>query len=530
VEADFATSTLDSYSAQTGKTITINVNDLTQLEVDSIYEAQGTTASTRFAAPEELKIDPAQLGVASAFLRNDLSYATNFFKLPPTINFISHPITSKSPYFNLLSNTTLSTSATTPVNCNIDIKLSLNLAYTSRWTFNTTNQSISSLTSITDPISTYTSQKQDFTLIPATTDAFLAYKNVNNLIWSVATTINNKGTNLSYTKLLPLFYNGTPGYRNNGNDAIYETSRLAQFKRGKTIIGYGLGQILSYTPNSPGLNQTTIGLNYYLMEKGETLPRWECNTFVIDGSRGPFFFGNQQQFGSTLSDSYRALYPSTGLGTEGPYAYWQVKAPAAVTIDLSNTSISDTYGFFAFATPLTLMRTVTELLQGTPKGKKLGPYTFNEYGVSAVSPFSLPPDLTFPFPDDYTAFVNGNFQPLNLRSWTNTPVFLAKPTNHGFSQLGHTLLYDWFLLKPPPFVITRTSISGIVCDPPGTDFKFVKGPSLVPTASSANFTLPLKFNGHTATAAETHIYVGGDGFRSELTFDFGLGCSGSAVW
>lgn len=239
---------------------------------------------------------------------------------------------------------------------------------------------------------------------------------------------------------------------------------------------------------------------------------------------------DQQRFGSTLTDSYQAFYQSSSPSTEGPYAYWQIKASAAVTIDLSNTNISDAYGLFAPATPPTLMRTVTELLQGTPTGKKLGPYTFNEYGVSALSPFSLPPTLTFTFPDDYTAFVNGNFQALNLRAWTNTPIFLAKPTNHDLSGLGHPLLYDWSLLRPPPFVITQTSISGIVCDTPGTDFKLVKGPSLAPTASSAKFTLPLKFNGHTTTAAETHISVGGDGFRSELTYDFGLGCSGGSIW
>jgi hypothetical protein len=291
---------LDSAPITETGTGVANVDPITDLIINQIYQAQGTNPAAQFASLTPLQITPAQLASATALVNVTFQQPFVDFKLKPGFDFFTTKYNFTSSYDKFLTKTTFGGFGTDTNTAQLTFGgVSYNANIWAQPPFNGSLSWWGTQTPKGDANSSY------YAMYPAGTGAQSSYDGVGKFFNKYLATLKHEGKLLDATNLLP-FYPVT-GYWNDGKDAFTETEFQATFLRSVTVSGFTRGAITSFEPGVPDSGHNVIGLDYTINKtiSGLKLSDLKSASFVCDTAGSQcLFYGNQWAAGVDLKASW----------------------------------------------------------------------------------------------------------------------------------------------------------------------------------------------------------------------------------
>jgi hypothetical protein len=467
---------------------TANVNGITDLGVNQIYQAQNTNALAQFGSLTPIKITPLQLRVESSLINNvyGLTYAD--FKIKPNLDLFTTKFTLGKPGLGALLTKSTFNGFGTPIE-NVTATLSNSTLAGTFTADNSVHWSWANWTQ-TALSSSSVSGSFDYTLIPTVPGVATAYNSVNSFLQGpYLKKLKFEGKLLDSINLIPFY---APSYLNDGKDVPTETAFAATDLRQVKLSNFNLGQLRDYEENVPDSSHVRIAVDvsYNEFKSGVNLFKRRVNYFYcLNDGTGCQFGGDQQLGGTEAGLKWESFSFSSSPPTSSETIKGSFFAPVTTfsSVQLSDNDLS------YFNNNLMNHTTKTIVLKPLHNGPTLN-YVKDDFRLSAsvVTPFVYDDFLIFngilpasPFTVSYNKFAAGR---------TNETINWQKPFLDGSHQLtdfklGKPITVYWGL--PVTYTVARIDLEGVACNstPASIDLHSVQS-VIKPTATSASITVP----------------------------------------
>jgi len=499
-----------------------NVDGVTDLAVNQIYQVQNTNAFVQFGSLTPIQITPLQLRVESSLINNmyGLTYAD--FKIKPTLDLFTTKFKLGKPGYGALLNQSTFSGFGTPIEdvtttlSNSTLAGTFTADHGIHWSWANWTQTASSPPAVSGSF--------DYTVIPTLPGAALAYNSANSFLQtSYLKTLNHEGKLLDSINLLPLY---APNYLNDGKDSFTESEFGATDLRQVKLSKFSLGQLRDYTENFPDSSHVRIGVDvlYNELKSGVSFSKRRIDYFFCLNDGGACLFGGNQQLGGTeaglkwQSSSFSSSPPTSNLTMKGSFF-----APQG---SFSSVNLSDDDLSYFNNAPMTL-KSKTIVLKPFHNGATVS-YFKDDFRLSAavVTPFVYDNFLTFegtlpgpPFTVSYDKFALGT---------TNETVNWLKPFLDGDHQLssfklGKPITVNYGL--PVTYAMTRIELDGTACNSTtSVDVHSVQS-VIKPIAKSASIIVPTTVMGQPTVGFDLRLrFEGLYGQSSSLDYGVGSTC------
>ncbi len=495
-----------------------NVTPLTDAVLNQIYQSLGTSCTTAFGTPTEVKLPAISLTTEWSLFKDVFQQPYAFYKIPATYEPFTTKFSYTGAYKDFFGNTTF-TGFGTPTQTVTSTLGTLD--WDATLTANSSNQWSSAVWYAQQGATGPYSGSYGWNLITTDPNAGATYAGVNNFYTSIfLPVLKHEGKLLDYTNLIypKPFYD--TDFLNGGKGELYQSYFDATVWRPDKFLGVKLGRIFAYTPDYPDSSHNVIGVAV-------------DNTINRDG--GTFFERALEYFICGTDGSGCVLYGDQQYGDP--------------CTSICNESCSLTSG-----SPIT-----TEILRGeltTPSGTFLGvdltddhyftdaPMNLNTISISLIPTHDQPPTtymqddwslrttLSAPYNyNDQFSYFADEYYTYNsfVLGYTTEPVNWISPATSGSHLLSDFKLGSPITVKfSPPLTYSplRVTLGGTACNATQSiELTSVKS-FISPTDTSASIIVPKQVDSSATTGFELRLqYEGLYGQRSSFAYGVGTKCS-----
>jgi len=494
-----------------------NVTPLTDAVLNQIYQSLGTSCTTVFGAPTELKLAPIQFQTELSLFKDVFQHPYAFYKIPTTFNPFTTKFSYKGAFGKFFGETTFTGFGTSTQTVSSTLGP---LNWTTTLTADPTNQWSNALWQVQLGATGPYSASYGYTVIPTDPNAGATYAGVNNFYTTTfLPVLKHEGKLLDWINLLSPkpFYD--TNFLNGGKGATIQSDFDANNWRQDKFLGIDVGRILAYSPDTPDSshNVISVAVDYTINRNGGTFLQRAVEDFICgtDGS-DCVFWGNQQlgdpctdicsesvsvvSAAPTLSQNLRARLTSpqgTFISVILSDDFYYTDAP--MNLNTRSISITPTHG----QPPITYMQDDYSL-----RTTLLAPYNYTDQ-------FSYVADIAF----TYNSFVFG---------LTTEPVNWLSPDPSGSHLLGDFNLGSPIKVefKPPQtYLPLRVTLDGTACTA-SQSIRLNSVKSFIsPTATSASIIVPKQVMSVDTTGFELRLqYEGPYGQSSSFKYGVGTAC------
>ena len=477
-----------------------NVHPVTDLIVQSFFEAQGLDLSTEFdnfgptsVAPTDIEIDELA-GILEDALELSLDNTIPAGERDE-FNFFTTPFDADSTGFDLLlDNSTTGGGAITVTLVDSTQTTTINVDNTTR--------TIDFTTDTTTPSGT-SSGSTSFSLpAPEDGDALTAAKNsVEQSIQTLAAAITNAGSGLTPATLEPFF---DEQYLDNGEDRAEVTTSLAEFA-GAMVTSNGVDSVKSFDPDN-GIISVEFSLTATDGQQTGSIRVGENGGFAFkeQGDGSWLGYGNQRIARIELQLVNAREYTGATTSDVTPRLRASARAPLGT---LSSATLTGTFPPNDFATTVDLADSSDNEQDYFDLG---GDLTLSEF-PPAGSAFDF--ELLAVNASEVTVYTEeaaaSTTEAIEIVSYngTNRDTFFTNGLANGLP--GSTLTVVWTL--PVSFTAAEIEFRVSLQNANG-DFQSIEVDDLDATATSASVDIPTSFGGFVVTEADVVVEVfGADG-------------------
>jgi hypothetical protein len=495
---------------------TANIDPMSDLIVNQIFQALGTTPTAQFSATPPMTLTTAQIASATALMNLSLQQPLNNFKVKSGFDFFTTKFTVSSAFGKFLTHSTFGGFGTATETLDSTFG---SVSYGA--TFWASTSPVGTWVNWTAQASGNTSQSSYYAYYPDEISAQLAYNGVGTFFKGYRSALKFEGKLLDAINLAPFYDDGS--FLNDGKTVDIETGFQATFLRTVKVSSFTLGAITSFQSGVPDVSHNVIGVDYYIAKTDQGLKVNDLkNAYFVCDTIGSscLFYGNQLSAGVDLKTTWEL--DSFSATPVLPFGTLKVSASAPTgTVD----SIDITDNTFFTNQPLTSKGQKTDTYQPFHNGPTLN-YVTDAWSFSHAV---LPPPIDYSDPFSIQLNLPSSTPPPFIRytsGYTNETINLIKPSltgGHalGDFDLGKTLKVQWSL--PLTYIVDNIRLSGKVCGPTMT--QMIDSKPIKSTATSATIKLP-KANGTEAvTDASFKLTFGGPrGERSMVVYGSNAAC------
>jgi len=496
---------------------TANIDPMSDLIVNQIFQALGTTPTAQFSATPPMTLTTAQIASAAALMNLSLQQPLNNFKVKSGFDFLTTKFTKNSAFGKFLTHSTFGGFGTAT-----DTVESIFGAVNYNATFWSLPSPAGTWVNWTAQASGNTSQSSYYAYYPDEVSAQIAYNGVGTFFQGYRSALKFEGKLLDAINLVPFY---SSAFLNDGRPVDIETGFQATFLRTVKVSSFTPGAITSFQSGVPDVSHNVIGLDYYIAKTDQGLKVSDLKSayFVCDLTGSCLFYGNQLNASVDLKTTWEL--DSFSATPVLPFGTLKVRASAPTTT-ITSIDVSDGDStFFSGPTTLNFDGTKTETYQPFHTGGSLN-YVTDRWSLSHAA---LPPAIDYkdPFSIDLNLSPSGtqSFTKFTF-GYTNETVNLIKPSltgGHALSDfnIGKALKLQWSL--PLTYIVDNVGLSGKVCG--ATMTQIVHSKPIQPTATSASLTLPKAIGTEVVTDASFKLsFDGPRGERSMVVYGSNAAC------